>query len=260
MLSLEKNGIAKTDLDSLFPGQNVLKKFREAMDEKKRENSASVKLPASAMPMGGKGFDKEFMEYIWGGGGTNPVLDVQSPFIGTALDSRVIEIVGAYMEIAPVFHGFSLQSTIVVPEGSAPHLSQRWHRDPDDAVITKIFIYLTDVLEKGAGPFMYVKGSQHGGKWRGLFPQRPPAGFYPPDGVLEKHISAEDIEVCLGKAGTVVFCDTSGLHKGGYSTTLPRIMFTAGFVSRASLHPVNYTRIAEEQKISLSPLALYALK
>lgn len=258
--ALKKNGIAKTDLDLLFPGRRVLEKLRAVAEEKRQENARAEKPVMHAPPMGAKGFDKHFMEYIWGGGGTNPALELKSPFIAAALDGRVLGIVGAYMDMAPIFHGFSLQSTIVVPEGSAPHLSQRWHRDPDDKMVVKIFIYLTDVIEKGAGPFMYVKGSQYGGKWRNIFPQRPPVGSYPPDGGVEKHVSAEDIEMCIGKAGTVVFCDTSGLHKGGYSTTVPRVMFATGFVSRASLHPINYTQPEEQEAAALSSLALYALQ
>ena len=46
--------------------------------------------------------------------------------------------------------------------------SQRWHRDPDDDHIVKMFIYLSDVAEE-AGPFEYVRDSAAGGRYGDLF-------------------------------------------------------------------------------------------
>jgi hypothetical protein len=35
--------------------------------------------------------------------------------------------------------------------------------------------------------------------------------------------------------GTIVFCNTAGFHRGGFSTTLPRILATVSYSSPASL-------------------------
>ena len=104
----------------------------------------------------------------------------------------------------------------------------------------KFFIYLNDVDET-SGPFTYVKGSNLGGRWRNVYPQRPPMGSYPLAGAVDAVVSATDVRPCTGKAGTVIFADTSGLHKGGYATAKERIMFMAGFITSASQRGVFYT-------------------
>ena len=75
-----------------------------------------------------------------------------------------------------------------MPEGSEAVSSQRWHRDPEDRKLCKVFIYLNDV-DENAGHFTYVKGSHYLGKWGKLFPQKPPKGFYPPSGAVENIVS-----------------------------------------------------------------------
>jgi len=257
--TLLRDGIAIAHIRDLFPQgtfEALLKEFeiRKAKPFASQTSHGGMEM----MQKGGKG-TKTFMKYFWGGGGTNPELDTKSLFIQFALSDIAIRIVGNYFGSAPKFHGFSLQETVLVPKGEMPYLSQRWHRDPDDKKICKVFLYLNDVDSETTGPFMYVKGSQLGGKWRHLFPQRPPVGRYPDPGAVEKAVSKEDIQVCLGKAGTMVFCDTSGLHRGGYSTEKTRAMFATGFATKASVHPVNYTLPGNVLNENLSSLVKYAL-
>jgi hypothetical protein len=124
----------------------------------------------------------------------------------------------------------------------------------------KMFVYLSDVTE-GAGPFVYVRGSQRGGKWRSLFPQRPGKGYYPPDGTVDALIPRGEREACLGRAGTVIFADTSGLHKGGFARDTERLMFTAGYCSSAAYGKRLYHLPKEEKELSaLSPEALFSLR
>ena len=75
---------------------------------------------------------------------------------------------------------------------------------------------------------MYIPQSHEGGKWHTVFPQKLFAkeGVYPNVGEVERVISTAP-KICTGRAGTIIFCDTTGLHKGGYSTHKERIMFTA---------------------------------
>lgn len=93
---------------------------------------------------------------------------------------------------------------------------------------------MTDV-DEDAGPFTYVPFSTYGKKYGYLFPQRVPSGSYPASYDFEKAVSPNGIQVCTGKKGTIIFCDTSGLHCGGYARSRERIMFTAGWRSCASV-------------------------
>lgn len=165
-----------------------------------------------------------------------------------------------HLNLAPKLKGFSLLSTVVVPPGTPTYLSQRWHRDPEDKKMIKVFLYLTDMDELGAGPFIYVRKSQLGGKWRHLFPQRLPVGRYPEEGAVKRLVPEEDTQVNFAPAGTVIFCDMSGLHKGGFSIKKPRVMFTGGFTSQASIHPQGYVLPDQSLLAGYSALARFAIR
>jgi hypothetical protein len=179
---------------------------------------------------------KTFLEQMFE---TFPLLDPKDPFMALALDETTLDIVNGYMRMWCKFEYINLNVTIPVNPGTPPRQSQRWHRDPGDKKIIKMFVYLNDVDET-SGPFIYVRGSQYGGRWRKSFPQRLPHGYYPPDGAVERLVPSSDIRTCVGRAGAIIFADTTGLHKGGYATAKERIMFTAGFTTKASPRGIYY--------------------
>ena len=191
------------------------------------------------------------------------ITDLNNPFSQLSLHRTVLDIVNAYIGVCSKILSLTLAVTMPVKKEADPSQSQRWHRDPDDRVMCKMFLYLNDVGET-AGPFMYVSQSQYGGRYRHIFPQKLPSGFYPPLGAVERRIPKKDIKVFTGKAGTIVFADTSGLHKGGYATGKERIMFTTSYVSNASLWPPYYTCPDSEdfkkQLALLHPVVQYALE
>lgn len=219
---LKRNGIAVSHIDELLPQRGLLSVLRGYAD----------KLLPDANVRKGKIFQKELWDSC-------PVIDFQNPFTRLALEKSVLEIVSGYLDVWPKFRVLTLNVTIPVPLGSEAIKSQRWHRDPEDKRMCKMFLYLNDV-DEAAGPFVYVPQSHHGGKWRRFFPQRPPKGYYPPAGAVEKAIPQSELRTMTGRAGTVIFCDTSGLHKGGYATSKERIMFTAGYNTEASLWPIQF--------------------
>lgn len=214
-------GVAVSHLDELFPGQNLLPPLQQYTE--KLATSAEVKS------------GKQFLRYLWD---AVPEFDINNPFLKISLDKKVLDIINSYLAVWSKFYFFTLNITDPVAPGAKPIQSQRWHRDSEDKRIPKMFIYLNDV-DEGAGPFTCVKESHYGGKWRRLFSQRPPHGSRAPFGKVEKIVPTKDIKVCTGRAGTIIFFDTSGLHKGGYATKEKRTMFTAVYASGASY---KYTR------------------
>jgi hypothetical protein len=108
--------------------------------------------------------------------------------------------------------------------------SQRWHRDPEDEHVVKVFVYFSDVDEE-AGPFEYVRGSTAGGRYGHLWPWGD-GPRYPPADELEASVAAEDRLAVTGSAGTVILCDTGGFHRGGFARTKPRILSIATFLRR----------------------------
>ena len=61
-------------------------------------------------------------------------------------------------------------------------------------------------------------------------------------------MAADAIKTFTAPRGTVILCNTSGLHRGGFSTAKPRVLATATYCSPASLRALsrrNYTPAAD---------------
>lgn len=222
---LRRDGIAMVHIDELFPGKNIF-----------QELSAYAK---DLYPHADTKTAKTFLRNLWD---AVPLMDFKNPFFRFAIDEKVADCAHAYMELAAKFYYFTLNITTPVPEGSEAVFSQRWHRDPEDRKMCKIFLYLTDV-DEGSGPFIYVRGSQEGGIWRNWYPQVGlRGGATPSEAEVRSHIPPEDIIVGTARAGTLIFCDTSGLHRGGYATKNERVMFTAGYCTQGNSWPTRFRR------------------
>jgi len=228
---LETEGIYITHIDELIPGTNFLHEM-QALSE-------------TLINPEGKGKKKEFLNYFYE---EKNAKDLNAPFLRFALSEPVLETVSAYLKMFARLRFFSTNITRPVDAGSDAAGSQRWHRDPGIKRICKVFFYVNDVLDISAGPFVYVKGSQPGGKYGHLFKQIlfGMEGYYPPEGAVERAVDSADITPCTGRAGTIIFCNTTGLHKGGYSTAKERIMFTAFYkhsltnIPPAKKYPENF--------------------
>lgn len=213
---LKKTGIAISYLDELFPGENILPLLRSHV--KKISHQAKAEFN-----------NKQFLLYLWD---LFPALDLENPFIKFSLDRRILDIVNSYLGMYSRFFLFTLNITRPVGRGSEEIGSQLWHRDTNDRKLCKIFIYLNDV-DSEAGPFIFIKSSMEGGRWGNLFRQFRLIT----NEEIKPAIPKEEIKICAGRAGTVIFCDTAGLHKGGYAFSKERIMFTAGYRSPAAIEP-----------------------
>lgn len=238
-------GIAVTHLDDLFPGEHMLEKLQAYYK--------NLPVPDEARA------NKSFLVRLEGIG-MGDTLNLKSPLVELSLRNEVLAVIAGYIGMLPKFFFYSLEITKPVGADASRVKSQRWHRDPEDKRMCKMFVYLNDVgLE--AGPFTYVKGSHYGGSLGKFFPHRPPVSYYPPDGEVEKRMPKDAVRTMTGKAGTVIFCDTNGIHRGGYATTHERIMLTVGFASKALIIPIPYEYSKEfaKESSSLTPQARYAL-
>ena len=57
---------------------------------------------------------------------------------------------------------------------------------------------------------------------------------YPSPEELSKVVPESEIRSAKGPRGTVIFCDTSGFHRGGFAKSKPRILSYQTYVSPAS--------------------------
>lgn len=219
---LRSNGISIVDFIDLCDWDifNAMNKFIED-NEKNLETKSK----------------KKFLQSYFGSDNSELVLDFSNPFVKFYLSKEVLEIVSTYLGYVPQIYEIYVEKTLPVGEAEKV-FSQNWHRDPEEKRTLKVFLYLSDVTEQ-AGPFTYLQGSAPTGlgKYKNIFRQQLPRGSYPNESDLLKKVNDKDCLVATGKKGTIIFCDTAGLHRGGYAKTEPRIMATAFFPSKAYTLP-----------------------
>jgi hypothetical protein len=167
-------------------------------------------------------------------------LSRQHPLVALGLSGPILSVVNAYMGLWSKLIYADMWHTMPGQAGDRIG-SQRWHRDPDDRRITKVYLFLAEIPE-AAGPMEYLPGSRPDER-AGSLPEWRAAGghHYLADGVDLPESTRASLVRCMGPEGTLVFCDTTGFHRGGISSGPPRIVATWTFVSPAALFPRRFS-------------------
>lgn len=156
--SLRKDGLAITNIRDIHPDGEKLLEEIIAFARGELETTYTPKA-------------KPYWNLLWESG--NFPFDIKNPVVRLAFDKRVLAIPNSYLDMWTRCSAITAHKTNVMEEGRTPKQTQKWHRDPDDVRICKLFVYLNDVDENG-GPFIYVKGSQNGGRYEHVAPQQTP--------------------------------------------------------------------------------------
>lgn len=183
-----------------------------------------------------------------GGGPSN----VDKPFVVELLDRRrpVVEPDGLLARVAlhPQLRGvadryFGLRTRVVdvnvwrsLTTAGPATSSQLWHRDlQEDRFVLKMFIYLADV-DAGGGPFSYLRRTHPKSERRALRLPGQTRGAAPraPDDAPARLGLDADVLSLTGPAGTVIFADTLGFHRGGLARTSDRLLLQVLYASRAA--------------------------
>jgi ectoine hydroxylase-related dioxygenase (phytanoyl-CoA dioxygenase family) len=159
-------------------------------------------------------------------------LGLDDPWLRLGLNRRLLDIANTYLGMWTKLEYIDVWYTPPADE-SERKSSQRWHRDFNDRHLLKAFLYLVDVDEE-TGPFEYVPRSAPGSELDHLWPWRPLGDNYPPDDELAAKIEGKSVSFVAPK-GTVIFCNTSGFHRGGFASGKPRALATVTYSSPASL-------------------------
>lgn len=183
-----------------------------------------------------------------------------SSFVRFFLHPEVLSIASTYLGLQVRLNYTDVWHNIPVHEGEPPISAEFWHRDHEDKRLIKLFVFLTDVDET-MGPFTYVKRSHVGGEFGHVFPAIPPTGRYPEQDVLSQMINDTPLPSvsCVGQAGSIILCDSSGLHRGGRSVTKPRIVLVGVYTSNAGIDAARYSLPRSVHHEQLSPAAKFAL-
>jgi ectoine hydroxylase-related dioxygenase (phytanoyl-CoA dioxygenase family) len=161
-------------------------------------------------------------------------LGLDDPWFRAVASHRLLDIANTYLEMWSKLEYIDVWYSVPQPADATRISSQRWHRDYNDKHLLKVFLYLVDV-DENMGPFQYVPGSQPGGPYADAWPWEPLGNNYPTEEELETLIPDSAIEAFVASKGTLIFCNTAGFHRGGFSTTNPRVLATATYSSPASL-------------------------
>lgn len=163
----------------------------------------------------------------------DPVVHDDDPWLSLGVDDRILGIVNQYFELFSRLFAFDVWYTIADKEERPARGSQKWHRDPEDRHVLKVFLYFSDV-DTGCGPLQYVRHSRAGEQYgRTSFTG---TGWRGSDADLAR-VAPDDVVTCTGRIGTFIFCDTAGLHRGGYAVDAPRVLATWAYSTPASLYP-----------------------
>lgn len=227
--TLNRDGIAVTNSDSLLSDELAFQNLNAGVDRLESEFARRIEAARARAGDASAIGEKTFLYFLLG---EKPSVDSESVFARFALQEQILGISNAYLGMRSQLRYYNVWHTLANP-GPARE-SQLWHRDRDDFLTCKVFVYLNDVGE-GAGPFTYAKGTHP----KGYNHSEPPFTL---EGTVKRSddkqmatVSPQSTWVkATGSKGTIIFADTRGYHKGGEARTSDRIMYTCMFLSPAS--------------------------
>jgi hypothetical protein len=161
-------------------------------------------------------------------------LPLDDPWLSLGLDPRMLDLANTYLGLWSKLEYVDVWYTPAA-DAADRKASQRWHRDFNDRLLLKAFLYLREV-DESSGPFEYVPESFPGGRLGDLWPWVPGGNdSYPPDEAFAEKLDGEAIQTFTGERGTMIFCNTAGFHRGGFSTGRERVLATWTYASPAAL-------------------------
>jgi hypothetical protein len=254
LTEVTERGICVTRFNEVFPDANFseIQALAEQHLQKPRNRELLKSIQDGAWSRLGTKF---FLVRVLG---NPPVFDHDDLFVALSLGDRALRLACGYLGMFSRVMDMDVWCNVATP--GPDQASQTWHRDADDRKSLKMFLYLRDV-DRSAGPFCYIPGSQNGGPFGKTFPQTMPHSHYPPQEEVEKRFAEDQVLACTGQAGTLIFCDPSGLHRGGNPKEGIRLLFTTTFTTNAGLLDNNAGRysIAGLRKETLTPAAQYGI-
>jgi hypothetical protein len=175
------------------------------------------------------------------------------PFVEIALHPNVLAVANGYLRLQSTLRALELWLTEPTP-GPAIQ-TQLWHRDADDRLNIKLFLYFSDVT-RAAGPFTYAPRTHPVGG-RHALPEHD-AEWRSTDEQLKRIVPENEWIVCEGRPETIVFADTCGYHKQLKPTSDERLILVAQYVSGTPYVPralelrgVDAAALTDEQHVAV---------
>lgn len=233
---LRSRGLARVPLRDLFAsdGDRVWQEVRQSVER----FVAEPRVQEQARVFREQARAEAWKQYVVKMFPDEPAIVPQgNPLLQLATRHEILDVVNTYLGLYARLN--SVNAWYTVPTGSADRqrsASQQWHRDPEDRRLLKMFLYVNDV-GADSGALEYIPSTRTGGpdahllRPAGLLAER---GYnYPAPDLVRDILSRSPSVVADGPAGTLVLCDTSGLHRGGFTVSTPRILGVWAWVTPA---------------------------
>jgi hypothetical protein len=227
LADLDRDGVALTTASRLFGHDGAFADLHGTFERLMNDQAEEVEAVRSAALNNDRTEQKPYLLSLLG---EYPRLDAASPYGRFALSPEVSGIAQGYFGMRVALRHYNIWCNFVT--GRPPSQSQLWHRDPEDRYILKVFVCLGDV-DENTGPFTYAPGTHP----KGAVTREPEFLFKDGktsrsnDDQVGKLVSPEKWVRGIGPAGTMIFADTRGLHKGGLAKSRERYLYTAEFTS-----------------------------
>lgn len=159
--------------------------------------------------------------------------EADHPFVRIALHPSVLKIANGYLRLHSTLQALELWWTR--PTSDAAMGTQLWHRDADDVMNVKLFLYFTDVTRE-AGPLTYAPRTHPVGNRRAAAPHD--ADYRSSDEQMAQVVPAGEWAILEGESGTIVFADTCGYHKQLKPESEERVKLVAQYISGTPYVPL----------------------
>jgi len=170
-----------------------------------------------------------------------------SAYVRAALEPELLATVTAATGLVP--HLASVQVYVSHPQEShGLTASQLWHRDVNDKMTVKLFVYLEDVGEPN-GPFTFIP-APHSARVPSDLPH------YITDEKIDEYVGRDSWQSVAGPAGTAFLVDTRRCLHYGSRCTSPRVAYIATFSSglRYSAVASEWSAVLGTHEATLDPL------
>jgi hypothetical protein len=152
-----------------------------------------------------------------------------------AADTGLLSIAQRYLDCLPVLDSIAMWWSTPHLDRPADEIAQKFHIDYDRLRWLKVFIYLTDVTQE-SGPHVFVRHSHRREARRADLISRGYVRLADED--IRRVYRADEIVEIVGPAGTMLFEDTSGFHKGRMPESRERLVLEYQF--SCNLFGANY--------------------
>jgi hypothetical protein len=226
---LQRDGVAMTSVSALLGSDDLLVEMQQAAAQLEQDKIEEITATREAAAARGDVGKKTYLVELLGGIAT---ADPCSPWARVALAPGVRSVSNGYFGMLTQVRDYNVWRNVA--SDSPLRESQLWHRDwREDHYVLKAFVLLEDV-DEGKGPFTYVPGTHVRGARR-VEPATAQEGQHrrANDEQMEAVVARDEWFVGTGPAGTILFADTTGWHKGGSARTGDRLLYTCLFGSQA---------------------------